>query len=186
MMRTLINSILLVLTITFTAQAEVADLGPAIGTKIPHNLAVKDDQGNNQNFNKLVGEKGAVLVFYRSAKWCPFCQRQLIELNKSAADSAKELGYNLIGISYDDVTAINKFKVKNNISYPLLSDKGSKIINAFGIRNEAHKEGHFAYGIPHPILIVTDRNGIIKAKLREDGYRNRPEVEVLLETIENL
>lgn len=185
-MRAFFTSLLFILLATLTTSAEIADLGPALGSKIPHELAVKDDQGNDQSFDKLVGEKGAVLVFYRSAKWCPFCQRQLIKLNKSAAESANALGYNLVGISYDSIASLNKFKIKHDISYPLLSDEGSKIIDAFGIRNEKHKEGHYAYGIPHPIIVVTDKNGIIKAKLHEEGYKNRPEVEVLLETLENL
>jgi peroxiredoxin len=185
MRKFIISTLFLIFTVT-TTSADTADLGPAIGTKIPHDLAVQDDQGKARNFKDLVGENGAVLVFYRSAKWCPFCQRQLIELNKSAANEAKALGYNMVGISYDAVASINKFKIKNSISYPLLSDDGSKIIDAFGIRNEQHKEGHFAYGIPHPIIIITDKNGIIKAKLREEGYRNRPETEVILDTLKSL
>ncbi|UTW54981.1 peroxiredoxin family protein [Kordiimonas sp. SCSIO 12610] len=185
-MRTFLIGIFLFLANPYSLSAEIEDIGPAIGSKIPHNLSVKDDQGNEQSFNTVVGQKGAVLIFYRSANWCPFCKNQLIDLNKSAAKPAKALGYNLIGISYDAVPALNKFKVKYQISYPLLSDEGSKIIEAFGIRNEEHKEGHFAYGIPHPMIIVTDEHGIVKAKLREEGYRNRPEVEVLLETLKSL
>ncbi len=184
--RTFVFSLVATLLLAVAAEAQPEDLGPAIGSQIPHDLTVSDETGNSRSFADLTGENGAVLVFYRSAKWCPFCQRQLITLEKDAAEAVRAKGYNLVGISYDNVSVLANFKAKNNLSYPLLYDEGSKIIDAFGVRNEAHKEGHFAYGIPHPIIVVTDKEGIVKAKLFEKGYRDRPEAEVILSTLDEV
>ena len=56
---------------------------------------------------------------------------------------------------------------------PLLSDTGSKIIDAYGIRNhEAKGRGD---GVPHPVVYLLDQQGVIRVKLMRDGYRERPE-----------
>ncbi len=40
-----------------------------IGEVIPSNLMAMDAGGKSRNFQNLVGTRGAVLVFYRSASW---------------------------------------------------------------------------------------------------------------------
>lgn len=171
--------------LSLSAMAEsAADIGPAVGAALPHALTAQDQEGTSQSYTSLVGEKGAVLVFYRSADWCPFCQMQLIDLNLHAKEKAAALGYTLIGISYDPVADLAKFSKKWSIGFPLLSDEGSHIIDAFGIRNDSrYKEGDRAWGVPYPMLVITDTNGTVQAKLMRESYRERPEPEVLLETL---
>lgn len=169
-----------------TATAAPADLGPAIGSTVAKELKATDQNGNEKNFNTITGEKGTVLVFYRSAKWCPYCQVQLKNLEKTAASAIAARGYNLVGISYDSPETLDKFSKKQGISFPLLSDEGSKIIKSFGILNDEFKPGHGAYGIPYPIIVITDETGKVTAKLFEDGYKNRPETDVILATLDGL
>ncbi len=165
-------------------ETKMQDLGPAVGTQIPHALNVPDQDGTLQSFKKLTGKKGAVLVFFRSAKWCPYCQMQLIDLEQHAQKQAAEMGYSLIGISYDSPADLKKFTNKWSLSFPLLSDQGSVIIDAFGVRNDRdYKPGSFAWGVPFPILIVTDAEGVIKTKLFKQQASDRPEPEVLLEAL---
>ncbi len=179
-------AILMFASFTFSAQAQPADLGPEIGSKIPSTLDAMDQTGTDRNFSSLVGDNGSVLVFFRSAKWCPFCQRQLIELEKSAAKEIEKRGFNLVGVSYDDVNVLAKFSKKRKISFPLLSDTDSKIIKEFEILNEKYKPGDRVYGIPHPIIIITDKDGTVKAKLFKEGYKKRPETEVILSELDKL
>ena len=47
---------------------EVAALGPQIGEKIP-NFALPDQHGRIQTLDSIMGEKGAMIVFHRSADW---------------------------------------------------------------------------------------------------------------------
>lgn len=42
--------------------------GPAIGAPIPP-FEARDQNGKTQTLQSLLGPKGAVLVFYRSADW---------------------------------------------------------------------------------------------------------------------
>lgn len=174
---------------TFSVNAEDAatmNVGPEIGATISLDFAGPDQTGSAQNFDSFVGENGAVVVFYRSAKWCPFCQMQLIDLNTNAFEAVKDRGFGIAAISYDKVRDLERFHKKWRVNFPLISDEGSVMIDQLGLRNEDYKEGHYAHGVPHPVILVLDRNKTVTAKLMREGYRDRPEPEVLIETLDQL
>lgn len=170
---------------TSSIAAEISDLGPDIGAPMPHDLSALDSENMQQSFDTLKGEKGAVLLFFRSAKWCPYCQKQLINLNKITAD-VKAHGYEIIGISYDKVKHLKKFKKRRSISFPLLSDPESEIIKAWDIMNPDYKRGHYAHGVPYPLIAFVSPDGTIQAKLYEQSYKDRPENELILERLAKL
>lgn len=58
------------------------------------------------------------------------------------------------------------------MSYPLLSDEGSKTIDAYGIRNKGAANTRID-GVPHPTTFIVGTDGIVKAKLHHDGHRKR-------------
>lgn len=158
------------------------DLGPAVGSKAPHALVSIDQAGKTRSFDDLAGENGLVLMFVRSASWCPFCQRQLKDM-QSGLKAIEDRGYKLAALSYDSVETLSTFGAKNEIGYTLLSDPDSEIIKAFDVLNEDIKPGSRAYGIPHPVIFILDRDGVVKAKLYEEGYRTRPPVEAVVEAL---
>lgn len=158
-------------------------IGPIVGEKLPVEIMMKDQTGTVKTLADLQGEKGTVLVFYRSADWCPYCQMQLIDLQLYADKPIRDKGYGLVGISYDDVSILKRFTKKWSIKYPLLSDEGSKVIDALNIRNPAYKGRSRFYGVPYPLVIVLDENGVVKAKLFEKSYRKRPPVSEILDAL---
>lgn len=94
-------------------------------------------------------------------------------------------GIKLAAISYDSVGVITDFAEKKGITYPLLSDSGSKMIRAFGILNERDfKPGRFGYGVPYPIVFLIDETGVIRGKFAERRYQDRPPVSELLKALE--
>ena len=74
----------------------------------------------------------------------------------------------MAGISYDSTEVLSRFAKRSAITFPLLSDEGSKVIDAFGIRNKARTDG-----LPHPGTYVLDSDGKVVAKLLFEGYRQR-------------
>ncbi len=86
----------------------------------------------------------------------------------------KERGYGVAIITYDAPEKLQRFADRHGKAAALLSDSNSETIEALGIRNTAFEEGSRAYGVPHPIVFVVDRNGVIKAKFFEEDYRVRP------------
>lgn len=186
MLKTLVSSLLAFTLCAATAMAQDSDIGPAVGATLALDFAATDQTGAAQDFDSIKGEKGAVLVFYRSAKWCPYCQMQLIDLNMHALEEVTARGYGMAGISYDKPRDLARFHMKWRVGFPLLADEGSAMIDALGLRNEDYEEGHYAHGVPHPVILVLDSEKRVVAKLRRESYRERPEPAVLIETLDGL
>jgi peroxiredoxin len=139
------------------------------GVKAPE-IALVDQAGKQQSFNTLSGENGLLLLFFRSADWCPFCKGQLVDLERAQKLFAAK-GINVAGVSYDSPQVLAEFSQRKSITYPLLSDSGSKLVDAFGIRN-VEATGAQA-GIPVPGYYLLDKQGVIEKRFFEDGYINR-------------
>jgi hypothetical protein len=50
------------------AKVDVSKLGPQVGQRVPA-FRLKDQTGNAQTLESIMGPKGAMLVFLRSADW---------------------------------------------------------------------------------------------------------------------
>lgn len=161
------------------------ELGPATGAMAPSIGTPLDETGKPRALGSLMGDKGLVLVFFRSASWCPYCQAQLIDLNSGVAEMAKR-GYRIAAISYDQPSVQASFIADRQIKYPLLSDPKSEVIDRFNLRDPQYKEGSRAHGVPRPVIFVLDRKGVIQAKLYEETYKTRPPVGLVIETLDKV
>jgi len=161
------------------------ELGPQIGMKAPDIGTPPDQTGKPRALQSLMGDKGMVLFFFRSADWCPFCQAQLIDLN-SATAALERRGYRMAGISFDSPPILAGFIEKRQIAYPLLSDPKSVIIDRYRLRDPQYPPGNLANGVPRPIIFILDKNGTIKAKLYEETYTKRPPAALVISTVDKL
>jgi len=73
-----------------------------------------------------------------------------------------------------------RFAKRRKIGFALLSDPKSEIIRAFGLLNERHVPGSAYHGIPHPIVLVIDRKGVVRARFSETDYSQRPDIDAVL------
>jgi cytochrome oxidase Cu insertion factor (SCO1/SenC/PrrC family) len=53
---------------TDTPLPDIQKLGPQIGTRVP-SFTLQDQHGQSRTLESLLGAKGAMLVFFRSADW---------------------------------------------------------------------------------------------------------------------
>jgi peroxiredoxin len=90
-------------------------------------------------------------------------------------------GGQLVAISYDSPEVLKRFAAKKSITYPLLSDTGSKTIDAYGIRNK-EATGR-ASGIPYPGTFIVGTDGVIRSKLFLEGYKDRATPEAIAEAL---
>jgi cytochrome oxidase Cu insertion factor (SCO1/SenC/PrrC family) len=70
-MRTFAALALLAISIRAGAQSPAVDMqtvGPPVGSKIP-SFTLPDQNGQARTLESLMGPKGAILVFFRSADW---------------------------------------------------------------------------------------------------------------------
>jgi peroxiredoxin Q/BCP len=102
----------------------------------------------------------------------------LVQL-QSNLKSIEAAGVLVVGISYDSPAVLKKFSDQMKITFPLLSDPESQTIDAYHIRNEAARGK--AEGVPNPGTFILDREGVIRAKLFLERYRDRHTTEALIE-----
>jgi hypothetical protein len=102
-----------------------------------------------------------------------------VELEHSYA-SLKEQGLGLVAVSYDSVEVLKSFADRKQITFPMLSDPGSKIIKSYGILNETVDKSTPFYGVPYPGTYVLDAKGTIVSKYFEDDYKERETVSSIL------
>jgi peroxiredoxin len=152
-------------------QSANAKTGPAVGSHIPEFAAV-DLMGRRQTFDTLKGPRGLVLVFARSADWCPYCKTQLADINRQV-EGFRRKGVNVASLTYDSTDILRAFATRIGIHYPMLSDPESTVIRAFDILNTNVDQNTPRYGIPFPGTYVINEKGIITAKYFDDDYRER-------------
>ena len=97
-----------------------------IGDKIP-NLDLITHKGEKINLNDLKGKK-IVLFFYPRAN-TPGCTAEACNLNDNYSDF-KNKGYEIIGVSPDEVKKQNNFANKFGFNYNLIADDSKKLIEA--------------------------------------------------------
>jgi peroxiredoxin len=146
-----------------------AEVGLRAGQKAP-DFSAPDQFGKTHTLESLRGSKGTVLLFYRSADWCPYCKGQLIQL-QAAKERFEKQGIKLAGISYDSVEILKYFSDRKKIDFPLLSDPDSKIIRMYQVLN-AEAVGANA-GMARPGYFFIDTEGMIREKFFEAKYRER-------------
>lgn len=93
----------------------------------------------------------------------------------------KENNTLIVGISYDPVDTLAKFANGSKVSFPLLSDVGAKVIEEYDLLNETPR-----FKIAHPATILIGKDGVIKAKLFEEGYAKRHSNDALIEETKKL
>jgi len=102
-----------------------------IGDHIPA-IELKDQNGENFDLKKFVGQKALVVYFYPK-DFTPGCTKEACNFRDSYEDF-KELGAEVIGVSSDSPKSHAKFAGKYELPYIFLSDKSKKARNAFGVK----------------------------------------------------
>lgn len=126
-----------------------------IGEKLPDFVATNQD-GKTLKSIDFLGKK-LVVFFYPKAS-TPGCTAEVCNLNENYEQLQKQ-GFQVIGISADDVEKQKKFSLKNNLQYDLIADTEKKIIELFGVWQLKKFMGKEYYGIVRTTFIF-DEKGI--------------------------
>ena len=71
------------------------------------------------------------------------------------------------------------------VAFPLLSDPGHRVIDAYGLRDPAYTEQKFD-GIPYAAVYVIDKTGRVAwAKVHQD-YKQRPSIQEIHAAVDSL
>ena len=93
----------------------------AAGEAIPSPFVLLDKDGETVGFDDVKDRKGVILLFVRSADWCPYCVNQLKDWGNHY-DEWRAKGYEVISVSYDAPEVLRKAQKKHELTLPLYSD----------------------------------------------------------------
>jgi peroxiredoxin len=158
---------------------DVQLLGPQVGDRAP-NFTLLDQNGDRRTLESLMGPEGIMLVFFRSADWCPWCKTQLVDLQEQV-EQIRAIGLEIAAISYDPVPVLADFTARRDISFPLLSDPLSATISDYGILNTTvPADNQRSYGIPFPGTFFLDPDATVTTREFENAYQERTTAATML------
>lgn len=177
-----------------------ADKALKVGDKAPA-FMLNDPEGNAVSSADLLAKGPLVVTFYRGV-WCPYCNMDLQALQE-ALPKIKELGASLVAISPQTAPNSRRSQRDNKLGFPILSDKGNAVADAFHLRftlpdylqdlyKNAFKNdlavvnGDPSWTLPMPARYVIGQDStILYAEVNPD-YTNRPDPEELFPALEKL
>jgi thioredoxin-dependent peroxiredoxin len=120
------------------------------GDKAP-DFALPDQSGEEVKLSDLRGET-VVLYFYPRAD-TPGCTTQACGVRDRGADYAAA-GARVIGISPDEVKAVDKFAGKYDLDFTLLADADHSVAEAYGAWVEKSMYGKKYMGVQRATFII--------------------------------
>ena len=138
-----------------------------IGDQMPA-FSVIDDSGCTITEQDLLGKK-TVLYFYPKDS-TPGCTAEACNIRDNY-QSFMARGYQVLGISKDSQASHQRFKEKNNLPFPLLSDPSTQMLQAFGAWGEKKMCGKTCVGTLRKTFIF-DKKGILERIIDKVDTKN--------------
>lgn len=154
-----------------TSDSDAFDPGLSIGDSFPSINALHKGQPVTE-LNQFKGENGTILMASRSFDWCPFCIKQMIELEQNKA-LFEQAGIGLVAMTYDAPELQEAFVNKHQITIPVLSDVQAQTFKALDILNADYGVDDDNYGLPYPGMFIINSDGVIVGKLFVEAYSSR-------------
>lgn len=123
-------------------------------------FALLDQDGATVRLADLRGEK-TVLYFYPAAL-TPGCTTQACDFRDNIA-SLQASGYRVIGISRDEPATLTKFRDRDGLTFPLLSDPDHTVHLAYGAWGEKMNYGKVVEGVIRSTFVLDEEGTVSHA-----------------------
>jgi peroxiredoxin len=190
-------SLLLLVNVVAFAQMDMQKPeGLKVGDKAPAMRGI-DQNGKKVSLKDILKNGEAVLIFYRG-QWCPYCNKQLSQLNDSLSYITAK-GGTIITITPETADNIKKTVGKTKASFSILEDKGLVIMKDYKVSfavDEKTIEKYKGYGIdfakangenganlPVPATYIVGKNGKIKYVFFNADYSKRASVKDIVDNL---
>jgi peroxiredoxin len=126
--------------------------------------------------------KNVVLLFFPMA-FTSVCTTELCSMRDNLADY-NQLNTEVVGISVDSPFTLNKFKLEQNLNFPLLSDFNKEASPAYGAFYENFMLG--LKGVSKRAAFVVDKSGIVQYAQVLENAGDLPDFNAIKQTISSL
>jgi peroxiredoxin Q/BCP len=108
--------------------------------------------GSEVTLSQLRGQH--VIVYFYPAAMTPGCTTQACDFRDSL-DVLHQQGYTVLGVSPDEPAALQKFVARDHLTFPLLSDPGHAVLEAWGAWGEKSLYGKTVTGVIRSTVVVS-------------------------------
>lgn len=123
-------------------------------------FALTDDQGTAVALADLRGR--SVILYAYPAAMTPGCTTQACDFRDNLA-SLQGAGYAVLGISPDTVDKLARFREKDHLTFPLLSDPDHSVLEAYGAYGEKKLYGKTVVGVIRSTFVIDPEGRIERA-----------------------
>src|SRR5690554_3196780 len=116
-------------------------------------FTLSDQDGNQVSLSDYSGKK-VILYFYPAAS-TPGCTTQACDFRDNL-NSLASAGYQVLGLSKDELPALKKFQQNENLNFPLLSDPDLAVHNAYGTYGPKSMYGKLINGTRRSTFVVNE------------------------------
>ena len=124
-------------------------------------FSLPTDNGDRLTLKDLRGRK--VVLYAYPAAMTPGCTTQACDFRDSLA-SLQAAGYEVVGISPDAPAKLAKFRERDAIRFPLVSDEDKSVLTAYGAYGEKKNYGRTVMGVIRSTFVI-DEDGKIERAL---------------------
>jgi thioredoxin-dependent peroxiredoxin len=114
-------------------------------------FTLPDADGKGVSLSGYRGRK--VIVYFYPAAMTPGCTTQACDFRDSL-DSLAAAGYAVLGISPDQPDKLAKFRDRDSVTFPLLSDATKSTLDAYGAYGEKTMYGRKVTGVIRSTVVV--------------------------------
>jgi len=145
------------------------------GDKAPA-FKLLDSEENEMSSESFKGQK-TILYFYPAAG-TPGCTNQACDFRDNL-NSLKSLGYSVIGVSPDKPAKLEKFRQKEGLNFPMLSDPENEVQKLYGAYGLKQMYGKEYEGVIRSTFVIDEDGNIahafynVKAKGHVDMLRKQ-------------
>jgi len=143
------------------ARLDAGDRAPA--------FTLPDQDGKPVSLQDFAGS--TVIVYFYPADDTPGCTKEACQFNENLS-AFERSGAKVVGISPDGAAAHVKFREKYGLSFPLLSDPGHEVMEAYGAWGPKTMYGRETVGTIRSTFVVDGTGRIAHAwyNVRADGH----------------
>jgi len=123
-------------------------------------FTLPDADGNLVSLSALRGQR--VIVYFYPAAMTPGCTKQACDFTESMP-ALEKVGLTVLGISPDAPAKLVKFREKEGITFPLLSDRDKSVLAAYGAYGEKVNYGKTIMGVIRSTFVIDADGRIEKA-----------------------
>jgi peroxiredoxin Q/BCP len=123
-------------------------------------FTLPDADGNPVSLSSLRGKR--VILYFYPAAMTPGCTKEAIDF-RTALPELAAAGVAVIGVSPDKEAKLAKFRDRDELTFPLLSDTETKVLQAYGAFGEKKLYGKTMVGVIRSTFIIDQAGKIEKA-----------------------